>query len=316
MRLAKDNLASRKVMEKSFRRSLNNLAISLFSGESIAKSFYLLALIPVILMFFSYTRSPLGLVVPIYGFILLVLKKRKLFSHQRAGLFQKLLGLITVVASFFAYFLTSPFFPGVVFYGYANYFLYTIGLFLIFFQIQALKEAFSPLFLVAAFVTSSFVSDLAKSLFASVIPQLTGFVAAVLNALGIAATYSTNAPNTIVLNTAKGSLPLAIDWACIGFTTVYLFSIILIVIMYEDPSRIRTKVIWSTVGVLVTFLIAGIRLVAIFAGFYFLGSKYGQLIHLYGGYVLLITWSVIFFYLFSKRNAIIQKIKGIYEKVK
>jgi len=298
------------------RRSLNNLAIALSSRENIAKSFYLFALIPLILMFFSYARSPLGLIVPIYGFILLVLKRHKLFSHQRAGLFQKLLGLVTVVASFFAYFLISPFFPGIVFYGYANYFFYTIGLFLVFFQIQALKEAFSPLFLVATFVTSSIVSDVAKSVFASFIPQLTSFIANVLNVLGIAATYSTHAPNTIVLNTTKGSVPLTIDWACIGFTTVYLFSIILVVIMYEGLSDTKTKVIWSTVGVLVTFLIAGIRLVAIFAGFYFLGSEYGQMIHRYGGYVLLITWSVIFFYLFSKRNVIIQKMKEIYTKAK
>lgn len=306
-------------MVKAMKRSLSNLVTAPFSTENMPKSFYLLALVPFILMYYFYLQSsfgglviPFGLVIPLYGFIILVLKKHRLFSYPKAGVFQKLFGLIVVFASFFAYFIVSPFFPNATFYGFANYSLYIIGLFLVFFQIRALKEAFTPLFLVLAFLTGSFVSDMAKSFFSPFIPHLTSFIANILSMLGIAVTYSPSKPNLIVLNTMMGSIPLMIGWACVGFTSMYIFSIILVVIMSEDPSSTKTKVIWSIIGVLGTFFIGIIRLVTIFVGFYFYGYEYGEIVHSFIGYILFITWSVIFLYLFSKRNTILQKIRTIY----
>ena len=296
-------------------RSLSNLVTDLFSTENRPKSFYLLALVPLPLIFYFYAQSPFGLMVPLYVFSLLVLKKHKLFSQPGPSVIQKLFGLIVVLASFFTYYIVSPFFPKAVFYGFGNYFLYTIGLFLIFFQIRALKEAFSPLFLIVAFVASTFVSDFAESLFSPFIPQLTSSIASILSTLGIAATYSPSSPNTIVLNTMKGSLQLAIAWACVGFTGMYIFSIILVLIMSEDPSSPKTKVIWSIIGVLGVFFIGVIRLVTIFVGFYFYGYEYGQTIHSFIGYILFITWTVIFLYSFSKRNTIFQKIRTFYRKI-
>lgn len=302
-------------MAKAMKRSLSNLVTAPFSTKNAPKSFYLLALFPFILMSYFYAQSPLGLVIPLYGFILLVLKKHKLFSHPKAGTIQTLFGLIVVFASFFAYFIVSPFLPNAMFYGFANYSLYIIGLFLIFFQVQALREAFSPLFLIVAFVTSSFVSDLAKSLFSPFIPQFTSFIASILKTLGIAATYSPSSPNIIVLNTTRGSIPLMIVWACVGFISIYIFSIILILIMSEVPSSTKTKVIWSIVGLLGTFFFGIIRVVTIFLGFYFYQYKYGETIHSIIGYILFITWSVIFLYMFSKRNSISQKMRTFYTKI-
>lgn len=296
-------------MVKSVRRNVSSEIVAFFSPQNTSRIFYLLALVPLILMASSYFQYPLGLMIPIYAYIILLLKKNKLFSHPKAGIFQKVFGLTVVIISFFAYFIVSPFFPQAALYGFANYFLYTVGLFLVFFQIRALKEAFSPLFLVVAFLTSSIASDLAKSVFSPFIPQLASFTASILSFLGIAVTYSALAPNVIVLNTTSGSIPLMIDWACVGFATVYIFSIILVVIIAEEPSSTKTKVIWSTIGVLGAFSIAMIRLTAIFAGFYFFGSKCGQMIHRYAGYVLLIIWTIIFLYAFSKRNIILQKMR-------
>jgi len=295
-------------------RSLSNLVTDPFSTENKPKSFYLLALVPLPLIFYFYVQSPFGLMIPLYGFSLLVLKKHKLFPQPRPGVIQKLFGLIVILASFFTYYIVSPFFPKAVFYGFGNYFVYTIGLFLIFFQIRALKEAFSPLFLTVAFVASSFVSDFADSLFLPFIPQFTSFIASILSTLGIAATYSPSSPNTIVLNTMKGSLPLAIAWACVGFTGMYIFSIIIVLIMSEDPSSPKTKVIWSIIGVLGVFFIGIIRLITIFVGFYFYGYEYGQIVHSFIGYILFITWTMIFLYSFSKRNVISKKIGIIYSK--
>jgi len=97
---------------------------------------------------------------------------------------------------------------------------------------------------------------------------------------------------------------------------MYIFSIILVVIMSEDPSSTKTKVIWSIIGMLGTFFIGIIRLVTIFVGFYFYGYEQGQIIHSYIGYILFILWSLIFLYLFSKRNTISQKIRRSMQKLR
>jgi len=297
------------------KRSPSNLVTDLFSTENRSKRFYLLALVPFLLMSYSYIRSPLGLVIPLYGLILLVLKKDKLFSHPEAHAVQKLFGLLVVFVSFFVYFVVSPFFPTAVFYGFANYFVYLIGLFLVFFEIQALKEAFSPLFLIVAFVSNSYISDLAESFFTPYLPHFTSFIAAVLRAIGIAATLSLSNPNVIVLHTSNGPISLMNAWACVGFTSMYVFSIILVVILSEDPSDAKTKVRWSIIGVLGIFFVNIIRVVTVFVGYYFYGYELGGRLHSSMGYVLFIAWTVIFLYLFSKRNVISQKIRIVYAKI-
>lgn len=296
---------------------LNSLVAALFSPNNRSKSFYALAFIPLVLMSYFYSRegaSPYALAIPLYGFIILVIKRHKLFPRPEAGAIQKVFGLVVVLASFLVYFVVSPFFPNAGFYGFANYSLYIVGLFLVFFDVNTLKEAFSPLFLIVASLMGSFVSDLAKSYFTPYLPHFTSFIAGVLRAIGILATYSSSNPNVIVLYTSKGPIALMIIWGCIGFISIFIFSIILIVIMFEDPSSTKTKVIWSILGVLGTFFVNIFRIVTIFVGFYFYGYEY-EIVHLYIGYVLFILWSVIFLYLFSKRNVISQKIRMAHAKI-
>lgn len=288
------------------KRKINNLVSALFSPGNKSNSFYILVLVPSVLMSYFYIESPYGLAIPLYVFIILVLKKHKLFSGPEAGTMQKAFGLMVVLASFFVYFVVSPFFPNATFYGFANYSLYIVGLFLLFFKVKVLKEALSPLFLVGALFVGSFFSDLAKSYFEPYLPHFTSFIASLLRAIGIAATQSPSNPNVIVLDALKGPISLVIIWGCIGFISMFVFSVILIVIMLEDPSNTKTKVIWSFLGMLGTFFVNIIRLVTIFVGFYFYGYEYDA-VHLYIGYVLFITWSVIFFYLFSKRNVFSEK---------
>lgn len=266
-------------------------------------------------MSYFYIKSPFGLVIPLYGFIILILKKHKLFSHLGAHTVQKLFGLLVIFASFFVYFAVSPFFPSAVFYGFANYFVYNVGLFLVFFEIRALKEAFSPLFLIVAFVSSAYLSDLAESLFTPYLPRFTSFIAAILRAMGIEATYSSSNPNAIILHTSNGAISLINAWPCIGFISMYIFSMILVVILSEDPSDAKTKVIWSIAGVLGTFFVNLIRVVAVFVGYYFYGYKLGGTIHSFIGYILFIAWTMIFLYLFSKRNVISQKTRIVHARI-
>lgn len=295
------------------KRNINNLVSALFSPGNKSKSFYTLALVPSVLISYFYVESPYGLAIPLYAFIILLLKKHKLFPRPEAGAMQKAFGLMVILASFFVYFLVSPFFPNVAFYGFANYSLYIVGLFLVFFEVKALKEAFSPLFLIVAVFIGSFISNLAKSFFTPYLPHFTSFITGLLKALGIAAKQSRSNPNVIMLYTFKGPISLMIIWGCVGFISMFVFSIILIVIMSEDPSSTQTKVLWSIFGVLGTFFVNIIRIATIFVGFYFFGYEY-DIVHLYIGYILFITWSVIFFYLFSKRNVLSQKMKMIHVK--
>jgi len=299
------------------KRNVNSLVAALFSPDNRSKSFYVLAFIPLVLISYFYSRagaSPYPLAIPLYGFIILVIKKPKIFSRSEAGAIQKVFGLVVVLASFFVYFVVSPFFPNAGFYGFANYSLYIVGLFLLFFEVAALKEAFSPLFLVVASFMGSFVSDLAKSYFTPFLPHFTSFIASVLRAIGIVSAYSLSNPNVILLYSSEGPIPLRIIWGCIGFIGMFIFSIILIVIMSEDPSNTKTKVIWSFLGVLGTFLVNIFRLVTVFVGFYFYGYEF-DIVHLYMGYVLFIAWSVIFLYLFSKRNVISKRIRMVHAKI-
>ena len=297
------------------KKSLTNLATAFFSTEKRSNSFYLLAFVPILLLSYSYAEFPLGLMIPLYGFILLLLKKHKLFPRPEPPVVQKLFGLVVVFASFFVYFIVSPFFPEAGFYGFANYFVYIIGLFLVFFEIHALKEAFSPLFLIGAFVSSSVISNWAGSLFKPYIPHFTLFVVNILKATGMAVTQSMSNPNMIVLHTSKGLVSLVFVWACVGFISTYIFSIILVVILSEEPSNIKTKIIWSIIGVLGIFALNILRIVTLFAGYYFYGYEYGQIVHSYIGYILFILWSLIFLYLFSKRNTISLKIRLLHAKI-
>lgn len=296
------------------KRSLKSVFATLFSTENISTIFYLVALIPLILMSYFYITYPFGLMIPVYGFVILVLKKPKLFAYQKAGKIQKLLGLAMIFTSFFAYFFVSPFIPNAAFYGFGNYILYLIGLFFVFFEIRALREAFSPLFLILAFVTSSFVADFAELLFSPFLSQFTSFLVSTLKAVGLSATYSSSNSNIITLYTMRGPIRLSIVWACVGFASMYIFSIILVVVMSEDPSDTKTKVIWASIGVLGTFFINIFRLIVVFVGYSY-GYEYGELVHPYAGYVLFIAWSAIFLCTFSKRNVISQKIKMISAKL-
>jgi len=68
-------------------------------------------------------------------------------------------------------------------------------------------------------------------------------------------------------------------------------------------------VVWAIIGVFGTFTVNIIRIVTLLAGFHSFGYEYGLTIHSYIGYILFITWSLIFLFLFSKRNIILQKMR-------
>jgi exosortase/archaeosortase family protein len=263
--------------------------------------FYLLAAIPlVVVAYFSVVRA----VVPMYAFVLLFLKKDKLSSFEEPGPLQKILGVLILGASVFVFFALVPLFSFTYVtvdpYGIVNYVLHLLGLFLVFFSFPALREAFSPLFLIVATASSFFISEgLAPTLSPFLIPFFMRVIDSSLRILGfsIITNYSTH---VMTLQTWRGPIAAVFNWGCIGVYSTLVFIIILVVILFEEKNTLRTKIIWAAIGILGTNVVNGIRVLTIFLTDYAYGTEVGAQIHYFIGYVLFITWLAIFFFLMSK----------------
>lgn len=284
-------------------QTLNKIRSILSSPKNRPKIFYAAAFAPFALIIYSYIAWPFDIAIPLYSFILLLIKESKLFSHREASKKQKPFGLLMMIASFFVYFALAPLFPDAAFYGVANYSVYILGLFLLFFEVHALKEAFSPLFLIVATLSASFFSDLVEPFLTPYIPNLVALIVTIIGWLGIRATVSHGDYTLIMMQTPHGSVVMAFIWGCVGFTSVLLFSIILVVVLFEEPCRLRTKMLWAIAGILGMFFLNIIRVVIVLLTDYFYGYEVGGYVHYIIGYVVFIAWISIFFYAFSKRQA-------------
>jgi exosortase/archaeosortase family protein len=280
--------------------------------------FYVLAFLPLLLVAYSYIGWPFSLVIPVYGFILLLIKKDALSLRRGGGGFQRFLGLLVVVGSFFVYYALAFFFESPAFYGGVNYAVYIFGLFLIFFEFSAVREAFAPTFLIVAASWTDPVSSWLEQHFSWVTSHFTSLIVAILNVLGIGATvYPPDYPHwSIHLHTAKGLLSVGVDWGCIGISSMQVFLVILVVTLFDEPASLRTKLSWAVVGVFGTLAVNVIRVVTIVLVDYFLGFEVGGRVHYFIGYVLFILWLVIFFYAFSKRRVLSEKILSIWQKLR
>ena len=275
--------------------------------------FYVLAFFPLLLVTYSYIEWLFWVVVPVYGFVLLLIKRDSLSLQRRAGGFQRVLGLFFMGGSFFVYYALAPFFESPALYGGVNYAVYLVGLFLVFFEFSALREAFASVFLMIAACSIGIVSRWLEHYFSWYIPHFVSLIVAILNVLGVGATSHSN---VIVLQTAEGTLVLAFVWGCVGVSSMLTFLIILVVTLFEESVRIRTKLLWALGGVLGTFIVNVIRLVIIFVADCFYGSDIGGRMHYFIGYVLFILWLGVFFYMFSKRQVLSEKIRSIWQKLR
>lgn len=253
-------------------------------------------------MAYFYAKWPFGLVIPIYGFIILLLKKQKLATWKEGSLIQKGIGLIVTASSFLLYYVLHLLSPTVAFYGAANYCVYLVGLFLVFFKFNALKEAFSPLFLISLTITVNFVSSSIESLFDPYLPNFASFIVIMLRTIGIDAEISTTSLAIITFQTLKGPLAVQFVWGCVGFTSLFLFSTLIIIFLAESPGNFKTKGVWYFLGIIGTFFLNILRIILIFVTDYFYGYEVGAIVHYFIGYMLFVTWTSIFLYLLLKRT--------------
>lgn len=276
--------------------------------------FYVLAFLPLILIAYF---NVFNFIIPMYALILLLLKMESLSSYREANSTQRALGFIVIFGSFLLYYALVIFFPRVVFYGAVNYAIHILGLFLIFFDVSALKQAFTPLFLIVAATSSSFVTVWIKPYLTPYITFFASSIGTLLKLLGMYSfvDYSGRFP-VIAIRTQQGAIFNGlIVWECVGFYSTMVFSVILVVMLFDDPSSRRTKLLWSIVGILGNLIVNIIRVIVIFLTVYFYGSDMGGQVHYVIGYTLFITWLIVFFYLFSNRQTIQGKIQFVRQKI-
>jgi len=277
------------------------------------KLFYLLTLAPFPLIFYY---NPLSVITPVYGFLLLLLKNRILLQFKETNMVQRILGLLVVAGSFFVYYLRVLVYPVETFYTVANYAVYLLGLFLIFFELSALKEALAPLFLILAAPASALMAASLKPFLSPFANDFAHIIVNVLRALGVDANvYSYNIPVIRFLSPSGRMISGAFVYECMGVYSTLVFSIILVVILLEDPSGLKTKLAYSMVGLIGILALNILRVTMIFVADYFYGAEVGGTVHYIIGYALFTTWLACFLYIYSKRQTLYRKIKSFWKRL-
>lgn len=280
-------------------------------------AFYILAFLPLLLIGYyryAFFSNPQGVLIPLYGFLILLMKKDRLSECAlETNALQRFLGAFIVLSSFFLYYMIAPFIPWVGFYGVANYTVYLFGLFLVFLRISALKQAFSAFFLIVAGALAGLSFQWIEFHTEFTVPYYVHLFSSVLGLFGIKNTMSN--PTTIMLSTSRGLLPVLFEAGCIGVYSLLIFSIIIVVTMAETSVGRRTKLLWSILGLVGVFALNILRLLIVVVSMYFYGWDFGQRVHQVIGYVLFLSWIAIFLLLFTKRQIILGKIQLVQRRV-
>ncbi len=273
--------------------------------------FYILALAPLLLIqYFGYVArgDVVAALIPLYGFLILLIKKEKLSVFAEPNRLGQLAGLIFMAVSFFIYYGIALFYPPAQFYGVGNYTVYLVGLFLTFFEVSALKQSFTTLFVIAAAGASATVGKWMEFLLYPYIPYFVEIIAFILAVLRIPAERFGR--TTFILHTQGGHEHyLGVAPGCIGIYSFLTFAVIVIATMMEDPSSSRTRLLWSVAGIIGTFFVNIIRVSLIFVVIYYFGIEDWGEIHNMLGYVLFFAWLALFFLIFSRRQAILSKLQ-------
>jgi exosortase/archaeosortase family protein len=280
--------------------------------------FYILAFVPLVpLEYYRYVyfNDILGLLIPLYGFIILVMKKDQLTQYTaRISAAQRVLGATVTAVSFFTYYVIAAIYPNAGFYGITNYTVYLFGLLLTFFRFSALKQVFSVFFLIVASGMTGLLLPQIETQITPVVPYYVSVFSAVLRLLAIP--YSQLTPTAIILNRPADPLLLRFVSGCIGIYSVIIFSIIVIVIMVETPTNRRTKLLWSAIGFGGVFILNIIRLIIVVVSMYYYGWDIGQSVHQVIGYILFLSWLGIFLLIFAQRQTIASRIQAATARIR
>lgn len=300
-------------MTKSSTGAYSKLLTVFRSKENRLHVFYILAFIPLPLIAYHDIRylSPL-----MFGFLLLLLKSHNLSAYREANNVQRYMGKILVLGSFIIYLALVYFLQFPLFYGGAAvaYIAYILGLFLAFFDLSALREAFTSTFIIAAATSIAYVSFwLELYLSPYIIPLFTSLLGTISNGLGVKVTVQY--PDLITLYALRGTIPLQIIWGCVGAYGALVFSILVVIVLSEEPVSLKTKILWAVIGIIGVLVLNVLRVVIILVIAYYYDFNVAELaIHPYLGYALFLTWLMLFLTLFSKRESIFKKLNFLSPK--
>ena len=285
-----------------------------FLKKNRTNLFYILALAPLLLVTYY---NPFSAVIPVYGYLLLLLKQQKLNDSKKPSTIQKITGLIVTASSFFASYAVALIYPGVAFYGVGNYVIFLTGLLLTYFNLSALKEAFSPLFLIIAATSSTFLSVWLKPLLSPFATPLAYLIMNILRTLGINAyMLSISSTPTIAFRSLSGDLMYGVfAYECIGVYSMLVFSVILVVILLEDPANAKTRLAYSIIGLTGILTLNILRVTIIFLADYYYGTQFGGNVHYVIGYALFSTWLILFLYAYAKRQTTQERITSFWNKM-
>lgn len=277
--------------------------------------FFILAFLPLVpselYQAFLFGQT-LGILIPLYGFLILLIKKERLSEYiLETNTPQKVLGVMILFCSLFAHYAVAYFFQQAAFYGLVNYTLHLIGLFLIFFRVSAFKQGFSAFFLIASSGFAGLTFRWIEVQISPLVPDYVRLLSFLLTLFGIDHVASAR---SILLYTPKGLLPVAFEAGCIGIYSVIIFSMIIVVTMIETPTTVRTKLLWSVLGLLGVFILNIIRLFIVIISMNFYGWDFGQSVHQVIGYALFLSWLAVFLLLFSKRQDILDRVQLMFSR--
>jgi exosortase/archaeosortase family protein len=276
-------------------------------------------------LFYVLSFAPLSLIayydlwilaIAIYGFIFLLLKSRKLRSFKEPPLNQRILGLLLITSSFFAHYIMTSIVPTASYYGIQNYLIFLFGLFLIFFKTSALKEAFTPVFFMTAATSSSLAADWLKPYLSPYLGNVANLIAFLLRAMGVRAyIYHIGSVTVIsILSLTGRSFNASFLYECLGIFGALVFSIIFIIVLLEDQSSWKIRLVASTIGIIGTFALNIARITIILLVDFLYGAEVGAKVHYVIGYVLFSVWLTFFLYAYSKRETIQIRISSLFRK--
>ncbi len=108
----------------------------------------------------------------------------------------------------------------------------------------------------------------------------------------------------MIIHTLTGPLRVQFVWGCVGFASLCLFSIIIIIVLAESPGNFKIKASWYGIGIIGTFFVNILRILLIFVTDYFYGYEVGAKVHYVIGYVLFIIWTTAFLYIYQKKTPV------------
>lgn len=125
-----------------------------------------------------------------------------------------------------------------------------------------------------------------------VVPTEVRMIAVMLRLFGIQASVSRS---SLYLIKGGSTLPIYISWNCVGWQSFILFAITLLTGL-QGPHTQRSRVETIFVGLLGTFWINLLRIVAVCVVAFFWGQLPAVIFHDYGGTIVILVWLVFFWY--------------------